>query len=939
MLVYFGFGLTLLFLVVRLVILFGIPVFGFKGEIEIHRASVLRNFSTYADLKKSEIIHWFDERRNNVKIIVNSNIFRAKLAEVFRAIRRNGRAGPGGKELLRNLQNNESYRELSRRNRLILDVYSEYETIQIADAKSGTVVISTDEKDVGTKFPGDLMTKIISGSEEKIFFAKNPGSDRTHIYFIHPVREAGLFPGGDGKIPGFMIFKVNHEDFFRSMFHTGEGLGKSGEVVLVNADRRILGPLKYPLRDGKRPNPLDYRLTTKPAELAAWGIDGTVFAEDYRGVPVLAVVRHARITSDFGIGMIVKSDRDEIYEPVRQAVIHSTAVSMTGLLVMLGLIYLVSGRLSQPIERLGKIAKRIEEGDLGARADFVSGDEVGALARSFNSMMERVQRWHEELDDAVKARTSQLSEANRELESEIVERARIETDLLHAKEYVENLIETANAMIVCLDTSGAVAVFNRTAERITGYDRKEIAGRNWFEAVVPKDRYPSAWEEFHRLLGGGTPETFENPVLAKSGEERLITWQNNVISEEGRVIGIVSFGIDITEQSKAEREKEKLEEQLRHIQKLEAVGTLAGGVAHDFNNILSAVIGFSHLALMKMKDDDPARHYIEQVLESSQRATVLTQSLLAFSRKQPVNLVLLDLNGLIKRFEKIMLRLIREDIEMTTACAPAELSVLADAGQMEQVLMNLVTNARDAMAGGGKLAIETRRAKVDDAFVEAHGYGNPGEYALLSVSDTGCGMDEKTRKHIFEPFFTTKERGKGTGLGLAMVYGIVKKHEGFINVYSEPGRGTIFRIYLPLAREQAGSDESSGGEPASAGGGTETILVAEDDADLLKLAVSVLGQSGYEVIEAVDGEDAVRKYAENADRIHLVILDGIMPRKNGKEAYEEMKKLRPEVKALFISGYAEDVFTKDGILQKGVAFVSKPVSPSGLLKKIRDVLD
>jgi signal transduction histidine kinase/ActR/RegA family two-component response regulator len=395
---------------------------------------------------------------------------------------------------------------------------------------------------------------------------------------------------------------------------------------------------------------------------------------------------------------------------------------------------------------------------------------------------------------------------------------------------------------------------------------------------------------------------------------------------------------EIEERRRAEQERNKLEEQLRQSQKMEAIGQLAGGVAHDFNNILSAIMGYGQLAMLKLGGDDPLRNHIEQVLLAAQRAASLTQSLLAFSRKQTLHTVLLDLNDLLRGFEKFLLRLVREDIAMQVRCAPEVLLVMADGGQIEQVIMNLVANARDAMPNGGSLTIETRRVVPDEGFVKATGgSGAAGEYAMLSVTDSGVGMDEQTRERMFEPFFTTKELGKGTGLGLSMAYGIISKHDGIIHVYSEPGQGTTVKIYLPLAEGEAGCREAGGIDSLCRG--SETVLIAEDDAALRDLTRTVLEECGYAVIDAEDGEDAVRKFLANADVVNLVILDGIMPKMNGKDAFEKMRAFRPGLKAIFASGYAEDIFTKDGVPMAGSSFMQKPMTPTDLLRKIREVLD
>ena len=383
----------------------------------------------------------------------------------------------------------------------------------------------------------------------------------------------------------------------------------------------------------------------------------------------------------------------------------------------------------------------------------------------------------------------------------------------------------------------------------------------------------------------------------------------------------------------------KLEELYRQAQKMEAVGQLAGGVAHDFNNILSAIFGYSHLIMDEMKEEEPVKGYVEEIMKASKRAAVLTQSLLSFSRKQAVTLAVIDLGEVIKGFEAFLCKLVREDIELKINCTGEPLAVLADRGQIEQVIMNLVANARDAMPNGGKLLVETLPVTMDQEFVDTHGYGKVGAYALFSVSDSGFGMDKETQSRIFEPFFTTKEQGKGTGLGLSMAYGIVKKHDGYIKVSSEPGRGTTFKVYLPRVTATAPVDKIEIREVATLRGGAETILVGEDDTALRRLSTRVLSHYGYRVVEAVDGQDAVDKFVEYGDSIDLVILDAIMPKKNGKEAYLEMKVMRPGLKTVFVSGYTRGIFAEDHALDENSIFIQKPVLPDELLVKVRELLD
>lgn len=398
-----------------------------------------------------------------------------------------------------------------------------------------------------------------------------------------------------------------------------------------------------------------------------------------------------------------------------------------------------------------------------------------------------------------------------------------------------------------------------------------------------------------------------------------------------------AFNAMIDSLREKEAQQKRLEEQLRQSQKMEAIGTLSGGIAHDFNNILTAIIGFGNLAMMQLKKNDTVAPYIGYILSSAEKAASLTQSLLAFSRKQIINPVPVDLNGIIRGLEKLLLRLIGEDIEFRVHLAGEELMVMADRGQMDQVLMNLVTNARDVMPNGGVLSLSTEAVTLGKDFFGGFGHEKPGRYAVLSVSDTGSGMDEETKKKIFDPFFTTKEVGKGTGLGLSMAYGIVKQHDGYVMVDTEPAKGTCFRIYLPLIEEKPLVKETK--RKAVPTRGTETVLVAEDDGNVRRIIREVLEMFGYAVVEAADGEEAVRLFAESKRKIDILLFDIIMPRKNGKEAYDEIRVMAPGIKALFISGYTADVLSRKGVQEEGTMFIYKPVSPDELLTKIREVLD
>ncbi len=449
----------------------------------------------------------------------------------------------------------------------------------------------------------------------------------------------------------------------------------------------------------------------------------------------------------------------------------------------------------------------------------------------------------------------------------------------------------------------------------------------FLNSVHPGDR-EFVKESVNKALYGNAPYSIDHRILLPDVSERIVHEQAEVIFDgSGRAVQMNGTVQDITE-------RKNLEGQLRHAQKMEAVGQLAGGIAHDFNNALTAIIGFGKLLIAKRGEDDLIKNYMERILGAAQSSANLVQGILAFSRKQAITPQVIDINELVKNVERILLRLIGEDIELNADLSSEGLAVKADSALIEQVMMNLATNARDAMPDGGSLTITTEVAMLGNEYVLSDGYGKPGSYAVISFADTGLGMDEDTMKRIFEPFFTTKDVGKGTGLGLAMAYGIIKQHEGFINVYSEPGKGTTFKICLPLIDPVAEGKELK--EDQASAGGTETILLAEDDDRVREVTRTLLEDSGYKVIAAENGEDAVDKFRDNIENVQLIICDMKMPKKGGLETYEEIKKIRPEVKFIFMSGY---VSGNAGGIPKGIDFIQKPVYPDVFLIKVREVMD
>lgn len=453
---------------------------------------------------------------------------------------------------------------------------------------------------------------------------------------------------------------------------------------------------------------------------------------------------------------------------------------------------------------------------------------------------------------------------------------------------------------------------------------------SWVEAIHPEDRQRVLDAAMTKQVKGEFD--LEYRIVRPDGSIRWIRDRAYPIRDEkGEVYRIAGIALDITKEK-------QLADQLRQAQKMEAIGQLAGGIAHDFNNLLTAIDGYNDLALEQLAPDNPLHGDLEEIKKATQRAASLTRQLLAFSRRQMLQPAVLNLNELVAGMEGMLRRLIGENIELVAVCAPDLTSVKTDPHQLEQVIMNLAVNARDAMPEGGRLTLETANVKLDDAFVQEHVGAQPGAYAMLAVSDSGNGMDVEVQKHLFEPFFTTKEKGKGTGLGLSTVYGIVKQSGGYISVYSEPGRGSCFKIYLPQVSEET-QKKTVQAAPAKTTGGTETILLVEDEEAVRALTVKILRAKGYTVLEAGDGKEAQAVLKEHSGALDLLLSDVVMPRMGGPELAAWLKRGRRGVKILFMTGYTDLSAFQEGSLPPGTALLSKPFSPQVLAEKVREVLD
>jgi two-component system, cell cycle sensor histidine kinase and response regulator CckA len=515
---------------------------------------------------------------------------------------------------------------------------------------------------------------------------------------------------------------------------------------------------------------------------------------------------------------------------------------------------------------------------------------------------------------------------------DITERKRAGEALRESEDRWQFALEGSGDGLWDWNVPGNRVYFSRQWKEMIGYAEDEISDSldEWDSRVHPDDK-ADVYAKLNDHLEGRSPVYIsQHRLLSKDGSYKWVLDRGKVLNRtgDGKPLRIIGTHTDITE-------RKHLESQLLQSQKMEAVGTLAGGVAHDFNNLLSAIMGYASLMQMKMEKHDPLYSYASHILTSSEKAANLTQSLLAFSRKQVIDLKPVALNDTVEKLHRLLERLIPEDVEFRVNKCDERLIVMADVGQLDQVIMNLVTNARDAMPRGGKLTIRIDRAADNSHFMATNKSVDLSEYALIEISDTGAGMDKKTIEKIFEPFFTTKELGRGTGLGLSIVYGIIKQHNGYIDVRSQPGEGSIFSVYLPLVWMEPEDDR----DIAQIVGGIETILIAEDNRELCQLSMRVLRDHGYSVLAAMDGLAAVEMFRQHAGEIALVILDVVMPKMNGKEAYEAIRKIEPSAKVIFTSGYTDDIVIERGVENEECDFLGKPLTPATLLKKIREVLD
>lgn len=941
----------------------------FERQKEIAKKEKHDELSAIAALKVQQITNWRKERLADAKSLY-TNPFMLQNIEIWL---QNDKPDGLANEILQWM---DSLRNLHK-----------YHSILFIDSKKNVLLSAPAESGKLGKHDHDLLSAVFSTQE--LFF-----SDLHLEEYIKDIHLDLAIPilanqGNGPNLVGAFLIRIDPDTFLFPLTQAWPTPSQTAETLLVRREGDevvVLNELRH-----KKGTVLNLRFSLhnekQPAVMAAQGRAGVVEGIGYRGVPVLAALRPVPDSPWF---LVAKIDQTEAYEQIYRGawlIGTITGISILASGLAAGFLWrhqrarffrreyeleLQQEKLLQHSEFLSKYAndiillldsnlKIIEANERAIQTYGYTHDELlqmnlkdlhapetqAALGAQINKTRELNGIVFETIHQRKDGTSFPVESSDRLINikgeafyqciiRDISQRKLVEEKLRESRRRLSTLIENLPGMVYrcAYDRNWTMEYVSDGCIALTGYQPEDLIENKTiaFNELIHPDYREYLYRKWQSILSRKEVFTAEYRITTKDGTEKWV-WEQGcgVYSERGDILFLEGVITDVSE-------RRKLEAQLLHAQKMESLGQLAGGIAHDFNNILTAIMGYASLLTMKMKKDDPLRRHAEQILASSERAAHLTSSILAFSRKQIIHLKPVNITEVIKGVEKLLLKLLGERIQFKTVLADEDFVVMADSNQLEQVFINLVINARDAMPNGGLLMIETERIVLDKKYKKTHGYGEPGVYALISVADTGLGMDENIKTKIFEPFFTTKEAGKGTGLGLSIVYGIIKQHNGYINVYSEIGRGTTFKIYLPLS-EKIAEYSRHDLENHEVSAGTETLLLAEDDNEVREFTKYILEESGYTVIESRDGDEAVDKFMENKDKIQLLLLDVIMPGKNGKEVYHEISRENPDVKVLFMSGYTANIIHKKGIIDNGLDVILKPVSPRKLLQKIREVLD
>ena len=704
-------------------------------------------------------------------------------------------------------------------------------------------------------------------------------------------------------------------------------LGKTCAGPLWNIDLKSINEQLESVMADRQVFSVDLYVPGRDQPLVAKRREGEAMDPIEREIAVIYVRDQPPLSVQVGTLHLVYT-RSYMYQMLAHTRLLIGAVVLVLLTSLCASTYILLKRMvKKPVGDLVAMAQRIAEGDFTTGITVSSRDELSILAETFNFMTVKLRELVENLE-----------QRNKQLSHEVSERIRAEEDLRKSEEFLNNVVENIPNMIFVKDAKELRFVrLNKAGEDLLGYSSEELMGKNDYDFFPEDEAEFFTNKDRETLQNDNLLDIPEEPIQTKSGKKILHTKKIPILRRKGTPQYLLGISEDSTERKKAEEEKENLQSQLLQAQKMEFVGRLAGGVAHDFNNILGVILGYAELGLAQLAPDNPLYTNIDQIQRAGKRAADLTRQLLAFARKQPISPQILDLNVIVTDMLEMLRRLIGEDIDLTWSPCEKLWPVRMDPSQIDQILANLCLNARDAIAGVGKVTIETTNISFDKAYCTTHVGFIPGDYIQLTVSDDGCGMKKNILDKIFEPFFTSKDIGKGTGLGLSTVYGIIEQNGGFIHVYSEPGEGTTFRIYLTryTGKGEKWSDVKQSAEMI---GGNETILLVEDEPELIDLCKTMLESLGYRVLAAGGPSEAIMLAEQYAGAIDLVLTDVVMPEMNGRDLCKKLLSLYPDLKRVFMSGHTINIIAHHGVLEEGVCFIQKPFSLLDLSSKICEAL-
>ncbi len=973
-----SFGWISFSLAVVLIVLLSFGVWFWRSQEQVMRKRVAENLGMIARLKAAEIAAWRKDQLQDASLIAEDPFIRRSVSRYI--------AHPDDANLR---EIHSRFRSLARQH--------DYADILIIEPKGRQIFSLHEPAERHTGYLSVLEKAFRRGLPVCVDLHTGPQADAPHLSVVMP-----LFSGsGKTRKPvAAFVFVSSLSDFLSSTLGFWPLPSESAEILLVRKEgdqALVLNNLRHrPDAALKLSFPLSR--TEVPAVMAVLGKEGFVEGTDYRGVNVAAFLLPVEESPWF---LVAEVDSREVFADWRfRSVLILLLFLGLILFIVAGALffrqreakiryrdlYFSEAALRAEMERHSVILKAI--GDAVIATDSQGRVEIlNPVAEALTGWSEAEARGRplEEVFHIINEDTKGKVEnpVTRVLREGIVVGLANHT-LLVARDGSEWPIADSGAPIRDDkgNTTGVVLVFrDRSAERaaqeslraseerfritfeqagvgishlaldgrwlrvnekfcdILGYSREELLTKNFQELTTPED-LDISMTYFRALLDGSMKSySLEKRYVRRDQSTVWIDLTVTLIRKpSGEPDYIVTVANDITDRKKAEEEQQKLQAQLMQAHKMESVGRLAGGVAHDYNNMLSVIIGNAELAMVKTKPDDPLHANLKQIMNAATRSADITRKLLAFARKQTISPKVVDLNGAVEGTLKMLRQLIGEDIEFSWQPAAALWPVKIDPTQLDQVLANLCVNARDAIKGVGKITIETERRVFDGSYCDDHPGFKPGEYVMLAVSDNGCGMDKETMAQIFDPFFTTKSPGEGTGLGLAMVWGIVKQNNGFINVYSEPGSGTTFKIYLPryLGATEADTQRQIA-DPLEPGYG-EGVLLVEDEVSIMEMGRQMLEKIGYRVFAASTPQEALRLAAEHTGEIRLVVTDVVLPDMNGRVLTEKLRAISPDIKTLFMSGYTADVIVHRGELEDGVDFIQKPFSIKDLAAKVKAAL-